>query len=66
MKFRTKKWGRIKISYELKKKLLKASDIEKGLESINKNQARFFNNAGKPTEYQINMEDGTKTNVVVH
>ena len=26
----------------------------------------FFNNAGKPTEYQINMEDGTKTNVVVH
>lgn len=33
-KFRIRKWGRIKISYELKKKFLEASDIEKGLASI--------------------------------
>ena len=37
-KFRIRKWGRIKISYELKKKFLRSSDIEKGLESINKRE----------------------------
>ena len=34
VKFRTKKWGRIKIIYELKRKYISDNDINKGLTAI--------------------------------